>query len=52
MNKLSEEMVFNMHTCFVGSNLVETLADTKKAERELGFKAGISLDEGIGKLVS
>ncbi|MCL5675191.1 MAG: NAD-dependent epimerase/dehydratase family protein [Candidatus Marsarchaeota archaeon] len=35
----------------VPNYVMETLADTKKAERELGFKASVSLDEGIGKLV-
>ncbi|MFA6530597.1 MAG: NAD-dependent epimerase/dehydratase family protein [Candidatus Micrarchaeia archaeon] len=34
------------------SNYVHyTLADTKKAEKELGFKAKVSLEEGIAKLV-
>ncbi len=28
-----------------------TLADTGKAERELGFRAKVSLEEGIGKLI-
>ncbi|KJE49728.1 MULTISPECIES: NAD-dependent epimerase/dehydratase family protein [Acidiplasma] len=29
----------------------ETLADTKKAEERIGFKAKVSLDEGIDKLI-
>jgi UDP-glucose 4-epimerase len=29
-----------------------TLAETSKAEKELGFSAGISLDEGVARLIS
>lgn len=36
----------------VSNYVMETLADTKKAEKVLGFKAKVSLDEGIRKLVS
>ncbi len=35
----------------VANYVMETLADTGKAERVLGFKAKVSLDEGIRKLV-
>ncbi len=34
----------------VANYVMETLADTGKAERELGFRARVSLDEGIAKL--
>ena len=34
----------------VANYVMETLADTGKAERELGFRATVSLDEGIAKL--
>ncbi|MEM4092827.1 MAG: NAD-dependent epimerase/dehydratase family protein [Conexivisphaerales archaeon] len=36
----------------VANYVMETLADTEKAEKELGFRARVSLDEGIAKLVS
>ncbi|MDG7040103.1 MAG: NAD-dependent epimerase/dehydratase family protein [Nitrososphaerota archaeon] len=34
----------------VANYVMETLADTGKAERELGFRAMVSLDEGIARL--
>jgi UDP-glucose 4-epimerase len=36
----------------VSNYVMETLADTTKAEKVLGFKAKVSLDEGIKKLVA
>jgi UDP-glucose 4-epimerase len=34
----------------VANYVMETLADTGKAEKELGFRARVSLDEGIARL--
>lgn len=35
----------------VKNYVMETLADTKKSEEKLGFKAAIGLDEGIAMQV-
>lgn len=36
----------------IGNYVEHTLADTSKAQKELGFTARVSLDEGIGKLLA
>ncbi len=36
----------------VSNYVMETLADTQKAERLIGFKASVSLDEGIRRLIN
>lgn len=35
----------------IGNYVAHTLADTKKSEKELGFRAEYSFDEGIGELL-
>lgn len=36
----------------VSNYVMETLADTKKAEEMIGFKASVSLDEGIKRIIT
>ena len=35
----------------VKNYVMETLADTEKAQKKLGFKATVTLDEGLEKLM-
>jgi UDP-glucose 4-epimerase len=51
--KLNKTMLINYIDNPIGPNYIPTtLADTSLAAEELGFKAQISVDEGINKLVS
>jgi len=56
VRKLNEHMHTDIRTKYVENPMAktyvhETLADTKKSEEKIKFKAKISLDEGIDKLI-
>lgn len=52
LNKhLGKEIEAKYVTNPIGNYVAHTLADTRKAEAELGFKAKYSLDEGVKRLV-
>lgn len=56
VEKINSALHTNVHPKYIAmpvSNYVmETLADTTKAERLIGFKATVSLDEGIKRIIN